>query len=53
MPRQNKDYSDKMDIWYARDVYKTGRAFLLFWLIAGALGVGIFGLLFLAMALGI
>jgi hypothetical protein len=53
MPRQNKDYSRFIDIWYARDVYNTGRAFLLFWLIGGLLGLAIFGLLFLALALGI
>jgi hypothetical protein len=53
MARQNKDYSDKIDIWYARDVYKTGRAFLLGWLIAGGLGLAIFGLLFVAWALNI
>jgi hypothetical protein len=53
MPRQNKDYSGRIDTWYARDVYRTGRAFLLFWLIAGVLGLSIFGLLFLALALGI
>lgn len=53
MPRQNKDYSDRIDTWYARDVYRTGRAFLLFWLLAGGLGLAIFGLLFLALALNI
>jgi hypothetical protein len=53
MEPQNKDYSDNIDIWYARDIYKVGRAFLLFWLLAGGLGLAIFGLLFLAMALHI
>jgi hypothetical protein len=53
MARHTNDYSSKMDTWYARDVYRVGRAFLLFWLMAGALGVAIFGLLFLAMALHI
>jgi len=53
MQRQNRDYARDIDLWYARDVYNVGRAFLLFWLGAGVLGLGIFGLLFLAMALHI
>lgn len=51
--RQNKDYSDKIDMWYGRDVYRVGKGTLLLGLLAGGLGLGIFGLLFLAFALGL
>ena len=51
--QNNRDYSPQMDIWYARDVYHVGRGFLAFWLVLGILGLGVFGLLVLALMLGV
>lgn len=51
--RQNRDYSRDMDRWYARDVYRVGRGFLAFWLIAGLCALGLFGLVFLCWGVGI
>src|SRR5262249_40567779 len=48
--RQNGDYSRDIDIWYARDVYNVGRAFLAFWLLGGLCALGLFGVVFLCWA---